>query len=65
MIKEIKKRGKNIWVKELKVKDLDKSKCSYKFLQHNFPDEHIVNVKCFKDGTLDLRGRKQEYRIIK
>jgi hypothetical protein len=24
----------------------------------------IVNVKCYEDGTLDLRGKKEEYRIL-
>lgn len=24
----------------------------------------IINVKCHVDGTLDLRGKNEEYRII-
>ena len=27
-------------------------------------DDVIVNVKCYEDGTFDLRGKKEEYRII-
>ena len=46
------------------VGELDKSKCSRKFLSHNLRDDVVVNVKCHEDGTLDLRGKKEEYRII-
>ena len=49
---------------QMKVVDLDKTKLSYKFLSHNFSDDMIVNVKCHEDGSLDLRGKKQEYRIV-
>ena len=52
-------------VMRMLVRELDKSKCSTKFLSHNFDDEMVVYVKCFEDGTIDLRGKKKEYRIVK
>lgn len=61
---EIIRKGRPLFVKQIKVGDLDKSKCSNKFLEHNFSDDYFVNVKCHEDGTLDLRGKKEEYRIL-
>lgn len=61
---EIIRKKRLILVKQVKVSDLDKSKCSHKFLIHNFPDDMIVNVKCLQNGTFDLRGKNNEYRII-
>lgn len=61
---EIMRKGKPLFVNQIKICDLDKDKLSHKFLRHNFPDDMIVNVKCLKDGTLDLRGKKEQYRII-
>ena len=52
-------------VMRMLVRELDKSKCSTKFLSHNFDDEMVVYVKCFEDGTIDLRGNTKEYRIVK
>ena len=46
------------------VSDLDKSKCSHKFLENNLPNDTTVYVKCDVNGELDLRGKKEEYRII-
>jgi hypothetical protein len=63
-IKEIIRKGRPLFVKVMKVGELDKTKCSHKFLLHNFNDEMLVNVKCYPDGTIDLRGKKEEYRII-
>lgn len=63
-MKTIIRKKREILVKQILVKDLDKNKCSKKFLLHNLSDDTIVNVKCFEDGTLDLRGYKEEYRII-
>ena len=63
-IKIVVRKGMPLYVKEVRLGDLDKSKCSSKFLSHNLPDDTIVNVKCHEDGTLDLRGKKGEYRII-
>lgn len=63
-IKEIIRKGRPLFVKVMKVGELDKSKCSHKFLSHNFNDDVLVNVKCYPDGTIDLRGKKEEYRII-
>lgn len=61
---KILRRGMPLLVRHIRVGDLDKTKCSPKFLSHNFNDDVIVNVKCYEDGTLDLRGKKEEYRII-
>lgn len=58
------RKTKPIWVKVVKVGELDKNKCSAKFLSHNLSDDMCVNLKCDENGTLDLRGNKQEYRII-
>ena len=58
------RKGRPLLIKQMKVSELDKTKCSNKFLIHNFPDDKIVNVKCLPDGTIDLRGKKEEYRII-
>ncbi len=61
---KIKRKTKEITVCQMKVKDLDRTKCSFKFLGHTFSDEHVVYVKCFESGELDLRGTKQQYRIV-
>lgn len=63
-IEQIIRRGKPLFIKKVRVGDLDKNKMSNKFLSHNFKDDEVVNVKCYQDGTLDLRGKKEEYRII-
>lgn len=63
-INKIVRKGRVLFTREILVKDLDKTKCSSKFLSHNFTDNTIVNVKCLEDGTLDLRGKNEEYRII-
>jgi hypothetical protein len=63
-MKTIKRKNRDVFVIEMQVNELDKSKCSHKFLQHNFDDDFIVNVKCLENGELDLRGKKEEYRII-
>lgn len=66
MMEIIKVQRKNfpVFVRVMKVKELDMTKCSTKFLSHNFDDEMIVHIKCLENGTLDLRGKKEEYRII-
>ncbi|MCK9417603.1 hypothetical protein M0Q97_13255 [Candidatus Dojkabacteria bacterium] len=48
-----------LFVLKMKVGDLDKSKCSTKFLSHNLADDVIVNVKCYEDGQIDFRERKK------
>ncbi len=58
------KKGKPVFAVKKKVFELDKTKLSHKFLQHNFDNDVEVYIKCFEDGTLDLRGKKGEYRII-
>lgn len=44
---KIKRKDRYLFVKQMKVSNLDKSKCPHKFLQHNLPADTIVNVKCF------------------
>lgn len=63
-IMEIVRKNHPNLVKQIKVSELDKTKCSSKFLSHNFDDNMLVYVKCYEDGTFDLRGKKEEYRII-
>jgi len=63
MIKVIKK-GMPVFVIKKKVSELDKTKLSHKFLEHKFDDNEEVYVKCHENGELDLRGRKEEYRLI-
>ncbi|MCK9442002.1 MAG: hypothetical protein M0Q13_11350 [Methanothrix sp.] len=65
IVYEILKKGKFIFVRKFIVSELDKNKCSKKFLNLNLSKDTIVNVKCDIKGNLDLRGKKQEYRITK
>ena len=60
----IKRKGRDLTVKSHKVSELDKTKCSFKFSSHKFDDDMEVYVKYKDDGTLDLRGKRGEYRII-
>lgn len=64
MIIKIIRKGRLVSVIPSIVGELDKSKLSKKFLELNLPDDAIVNVKCNDDGTIDFRGKKEEYRII-
>jgi hypothetical protein len=61
---KILRKNMPLFVRRVKVGELDKTKCSTKFLSHNLNDDVIVNVKCYEDGIFDLRGKKEEYRII-
>lgn len=63
-ITKILRKNRSVFVRQMKVSELDKTKCSPKFLSHNFDDDLMVNVKCYEDGSFDLRGKKEEYRII-
>lgn len=63
ILKIVRKKRLN-YVRQFKVGELDKTRFSAKFSTHNFNDDFIIYVKCNFDGTLDLRGKKQEYRII-
>jgi len=54
-----------ITVLKYKISELDKTKCSEKFLERNFPDDYEVYIKCDEDGNIEYRGDKQEYRIYK
>jgi hypothetical protein len=63
----IKRKNVSVNVIKMKVKDLDQSKCSFKFLSHNFPSNMLVNIKCDPKGNIEFRTKrkdKQEYRII-
>lgn len=61
---QIKRKKRSVFVRQMTVGELDKSKCSARFLAHNLPNDTVVNVKCDEYGTLDLRGKAAEYRII-
>ncbi len=64
----IKRKGHDVYVTPFLVRDLDKSKCSYKFIQRinngDLSDDDIVYVKCYITGEIDFRGKKEEYRIL-
>ena len=61
---KILRKNMPVFVRNMMVGELDKTKLSTKFLSHNIDNDVLVNVKCFEDGLLDLRGNKCEYRII-
>ena len=63
IIKVIKK-GRPVFVVKKKILELDKDKLSHKFLTHNFSDDTEVYIKCLEDGTIDFRGKRNEYRTI-
>lgn len=52
------------YVIQKQVSELDKTKCSHKFLTNNLPEDSLVFVKCYENGEIDLRGKKEQYRII-
>lgn len=58
------KKGRPVFVKKMKVSDLDPSKLSHKFKTHGFSSDTEVYVKVYKNGDIDLRGKKGEYRLI-
>jgi hypothetical protein len=58
------KKGKPVFVKKVKVSDLDPSKISHKFKTHDFPSDTEVYVKVYENGDIDFRGKKEEYRLI-
>ena len=63
----IKRKGKDLRVTPVQVKDLDKTKCSPKFLKHigdDLTEDSMVYVKCLSSGELDLTTKKKEYRIL-
>jgi len=63
IIKVIKK-GMPVFVVRKKVSELEENKLSHKFKTHNFDKDTEVYIKCYEDGELDLRGKKQEYRLL-
>ena len=58
------RRGRPLFVKQMRVGELNRDQCSPKFLSHNFPPDMVVNVKVLITGEIDLRGKRNEYRII-
>ncbi len=60
----IERKKRPCYVLKLKVKDLDKTKCSFKFLSHNFDNDMDVYVKCDAIGNIEHRGNKQEYGLL-
>lgn len=58
------KKGRPVFVKKMKVSDLDPSKLSHKFKTHGFSSDTEVYVKVYENGDIDLRGKKGEYRLI-
>ena len=60
----INRRNYPITVLEMKVKDLDKTKCTDKFISHGLDGDLTIYVKCDKDGIIQYRGKKQEYRLF-
>jgi len=61
---KVMKKGMPVFVRKMRVFELDRDKCSPKFLALNMEPEHKVYVKVMADGSMDLRGKKEEYRII-
>lgn len=61
---KIKRKKVDVWVTSFKVWELDKNKCSKKFLEHKFPDDYEVYVKLDNNMEIDYRGKRQHYRII-
>lgn len=60
-------KGKPVFVRKMRVYELDRDLCSKKFLALNMEPEHKVYVKVMQDGSVDLRGngsKNGEYRII-
>lgn len=52
-------------VLKFRVGDLDKSRCSKKFLDLYLDDDVEVYVKCDDKGNVDYRGKNGEYRLIR
>ena len=54
----------NITVLKMKIKELDKEKCSHKFLSNNFDGNEEVYVKCDELGNIEYREKNGgEYRL--
>ena len=65
MVEHITHKGITLPVYRSTIKNLDQSKLSNKFKSHNFPPNHEVFIKCNEDGSPQLRGKRQEYRMLK
>lgn len=52
------RKARPMSVVKMKVKDLDKSKCSFMFLSHQFDENSEVYVKCDEQGNLSLHGNR-------
>jgi len=61
---KVTRKGHPLFITKRKVSDLDTEKLSFKFKEHNFNDDTEVYVKCYENGDFDLRGKRQEYRLI-
>lgn len=61
---KVERKGVPVFVVKKKILELDVTKLSHKFLEHDFDQDTEVYVKCLEDGTLDLRGNKEEYRLL-
>ena len=59
----IDRKNYNINVLLMKVKDLDRTKCSYKFLSNDIDMESEVYIKCDNKGEIEYRGKRKQYRI--
>lgn len=64
-MKTIIRKKHPVLVTLVRVGDLETSKCSKKFLALNLPADQLVHVKILPTGEFDLRGKNQQYRIIK
>ena len=63
-IKVITRKTVKVLVREFKISELDITKFSKGFLEHNLPSDTIVYVRCDGAGNLELRGNKGEYATI-
>lgn len=52
-----------ITVLKFQVHELDKTKCSKKFVDQKLKWNTEIYVRCDKDGEILFRGKKQEYRL--
>ena len=63
----ITRKNHPVLVISIKYRDLDKSKCSSKFLSHTELEETpdaLIYVKCDVNGNIDYRGKSGTYRTL-
>lgn len=63
-IKIVIKKGYPVYVRQMKVCDIDQQKIPKRFFNYNLPSDTVVNLICDSKGKFSLRGNKQEYRMI-